>query len=153
MKNYEGAGRTWERVRATAPKDIRANLALANIYERRYKELNKPEVLETSNQTVARVLEDTRLTPSQHSDALGLRGRNLKTLWRRDFERQDEIAPHRQAAVNSMLLEAYEAYRSAYLFDLNGYWPGLAALQRGVITLNLASESAWDDTFDEPQAA
>jgi hypothetical protein len=151
VKDYEGAGRTWERVRATAPKDIRANLALANIYERQYKELNKPEVLETSNHAVARVLEETRLTPRQQSEALGLRGRNLKTLWRRDFDRQDDIAPRRQAAVNSMLLEAYEAYRSAYLFDLNGYWPGLAALQQGVIALNLASESAWDDTFDEPQ--
>jgi hypothetical protein len=138
-------------VRATAPKDVRANLALANIYERRYKELNKPEVLETSNHAVARVLEDTRLTPRQQSEALGLRGRNLKTLWRRDFDRQDDIGPRRQAAVNSMLLEAYEAYRSAYLFDLNGYWPGLAALQQGVIASNLASESAWDDTFDEPQ--
>jgi hypothetical protein len=151
VKDYEGAGRTWERVRATAPKDICANLALANIYERQYKELNKPEVLETSNHAVARVLEETRLTPRQQSEALGLRGRNLKTLWRRDFDRQDDIAPRRQAAVNSMLLEAYEAYRSAYLFDLNGYWPGLAALQQGVIALNLASESAWDDTFDEPQ--
>jgi hypothetical protein len=38
-----------------------------------------------------------------------------------------------------------------HLFDLNGYWPGLAALQQGVIALHLAGDPAWDDTFDEPQ--
>jgi hypothetical protein len=151
VKDYEGAGRSWERVRAGVPNDIPANLALANIYERRYRELNKPEVLEASNQAIARALEAPRITPRQRSEVLGLKGRNLKTQWRRDFEARDSVADRRAAAINSMLLDAYEAYRGAYLFDLNGYWPGLAALQQGVIALHLAGDPAWDDTFDEPQ--
>src|SRR5262245_40819136 len=43
----------------------------------------------------------------------------------------------RSAATNRMLRKAYEAYRKAYLFDLNHYWSGLAALQQGTITLEL----------------
>ena len=120
-----------ERVRTGAPKDIPANLALANIYERRYKELNKPEVLEASNHAIARVLEASRITPRQRSEVLGLRGRNLKTQWRRDFEACDNAADRRAAAINSMLLDAYEAYRGAYLFDLNGYWPGPRLCNKG----------------------
>ena len=44
--------------------------------------------------------------------------------------------------------QAYEAYRKAYLFDLNHYWSGLAALQQGTITLELSIEETWQDTFD-----
>ena len=73
--------------------------------------------------------------PKHRSEVLGLKGRNLKTLWRLDFGSHTNIADRRQAAVNSKLLDAYEAYRSAYLFDLNCYWPGLAALQQGSIAL------------------
>ena len=52
-----------------------------------------------------------------------------------------------------MLRKAYEAYRKAFLFDLNHYWSGLAALQQGTIALDLSKEEMWQDTFDNVEQA
>ena len=85
--------------------------------------------------------------------ALTLEGRNEKTLWRLEWDQLDNVAKRRSAATNRMLRKAYEAYRKAYLFDLNHYWSGLAALQQGTITLELSIEETWQDTFDNVDQA
>jgi hypothetical protein len=85
--------------------------------------------------------------------ALTLEGRNEKTLWRLEWDQLDTVAKRRSAATNRMLRKAYEAYRKAYLFDLNHYWSGLAALQQGTITLELSIEEMWQDTFDNVDQA
>lgn len=149
LKDFEGATLSWERVRASAGKDFNANLTLANIYQRQSERIGKPDLMEASNQAIERALRYQGTTSRQQSEALGLKGRNLKAAWRREFEPQESVTARRQAAINSRLLDTYDAYRRAYLFDLNGYWPGLAALQQGVIALDLASDPAWADTFDD----
>jgi hypothetical protein len=65
----------------------------------------------------------------------------------------DSVPTRRSAATNRGLRKAYEAYRKAYLFDLNHYWSGLAALQQGTIVLELSKEEMWQDTFDSVDQA
>lgn len=153
LKDYEGARKTWERIRDHDPDDLSANLALANLFERQYRKEKRPELLESSNLAIARVLRIDKLSTGQRAEANALRARNLKTLWRLDFEAQAELAKRRETATNRALREAYEAYRRAYLGDLNHYWSGLAALQQGTIALALSDGNVWEDAFDNPDQA
>lgn len=153
LKDYEGARKTWERIRDHDPDDLSANLALANLFERQYRKEKRPELLESSNLAIARVLRIDKLSTGQRAEANALRARNLKTLWRLDFEAQAELAKRRETATNRALREAYEAYRRAYLGDLNHYWSGLAALQQGTIALALSDGNVWEDAFDNSDQA
>jgi hypothetical protein len=109
--------------------------------------------LEASNQAIVRVRNSEKASPDQRVEALTLEGRNEKTLWRLEWDNLDDVAGRRSAATNRMLRKAYEAYRTAYLFDLNHYWSGLAALQQGTITLDLSNGEMWQDTFDNVDQA
>jgi hypothetical protein len=124
LKDYVGARKTWERIRDNNPDDLSANLALANLFERQSKLEKRPELLESSNLAIARVLRDDKLSAGQRAEANALQARNLKALWRLDFEAQADLAKRRETATNRALREAYEAYRRAYLGDLNHYWSG-----------------------------
>src|SRR4051794_395925 len=153
VEDDEGARRTWEQVRANDPDDLAANLALANLYERQYRREKRPELLEASNQTIAHVLANGRARADQRAEALALEGRNAKTRWRLEFEGLPDLAVRRERATNRTLLKAYEAYRAAYLGDLNHYWSGLAALQMGTVALDLSREAAWEDAFEDATQA
>ena len=153
LTDYEGAQETWERIRASDPDDVAANLALGSIYERLYRKTKNAELLEASNQAIVRVRNSEKASADQRVEALTLEGRNEKTLWRLEWDKLDNVAERRAAATNKMLRRAYEAYRKAYLFDLNHYWSGLAALQQGTITLDLSNEEIWQDTFDNVDQA
>jgi hypothetical protein len=153
LTDYEGAQETWERIRVNDPDDVAANLALGNIYERLYRKTQNAELLEASNQTIVRVRNSVTASADQRVEALTLEGRNEKTLWRLEWDKLDNVVRRRGAATNRMLRTAYEAYRKAYLFDLNHYWSGLAALQQGTITLDLSTEERWQDTFDNADQA
>jgi hypothetical protein len=153
LTDYEGAQETWERIRANDPDDVAANLALGSLYERLYRKTKNAELLEASNQAIVRVRNSEKASADQRVEALTLEGRNEKTLWRLEWDKLDNVAERRGAATNRMLRKAYEAYRKAYLFDLNHYWSGLAALQQGTITLELSNEEMWQDTFDNVDQA
>jgi hypothetical protein len=154
LEDFDGARRTWERVRENDFDDLAANLALANLYERQYRREKALERLEASNQAIARVLTNKRTTAGQRAEALALRGRNQKTMWRVSFGILPDLGERRQRATNRSLLKAYEAYREAFLVDLNHYWSGLAALQMGMVALSLSQDEAWPDAFeDDDQAA
>jgi hypothetical protein len=153
LTDYEGAQKTWERIRANDPDDVAANLALGSIYERLYRKTKNAELLEASNQAIVRVRNSEKASADQRVEALTLEGRNEKTLWRLEWDKFDNVTERRGAATNRMLRAAYEAYRKAYLFDLNHYWSGLAALQQGTITLELSNEEIWQDTFDSVDQA
>src|SRR5262249_25161401 len=150
---YEGARKTWEQVRNAYPGDVAANLGLANVFERQYRVEQRPELLEQSNQAIERVLADVRTTVDQRAEAAALEGRNLKTLWRREFEDLASPAARREKAISRRLRDAYEAYLTAYRVDLNHYWSGLAALQMGSVALDLARDEAWADAFDTTEEA
>lgn len=153
LKDYEGARKTWGRIRDNDPDDLSANLALANLFERQYRSEKRQELLEASNLAIARVLKSAKSSADRRAEANALQARNLKTLWRRDFEAQADLAKRRETATNRALREAYEAYRSAYLVDLNHYWSGLAALQQGTIALALSDDDVWQDAFDNSDQA
>ena len=153
LMDYVGARRTWLRVREAIPDDLDANLALTNLLERQYRCEKRPELLEASNQAIANIVASKRATAEQRAEALALHGRNLKTLWRLNFEGLGDLADRRQKATNRSLIGSYEAYRQAYLVDLNHYWSGLAALQMGTVALDLAGKSAWEDSFDDAEQA
>lgn len=153
LKDYEGARKSFELIRSNDIGDIAANFALANIFERLYRLQKRPELLEQSNQAIARVLESRKSTAAQGAEAEALRARNLKTLWRVDLEGEADLAKRRETATSRALLQSYEAYRRAYLSDLNLYWPGLAALQQGTVAADLANGEAWEDAFDNNDQA
>jgi tetratricopeptide (TPR) repeat protein len=109
LADYDGARRTWEQVRGNDPDDLAANLALANLYERQYRREKRSEILEASNQAIAAVLASKRTAAERRAEALALQGRNLKTLWRLDFETLEDIGERRRLATNRSLRKAYEA--------------------------------------------
>ena len=147
LKDYEGARETWEAVRAVYPLDLDANLSLANILERLYRVNLRPALLEASNQAIERVLGVKGLSPKHQAEALALQGRNLKTLWRLGLEKLESVDERRARAIDNKLLQSYEAYLGAFRVDLNGFYPGIAALQAGHVLLSLSSEAAWRNMF------
>jgi hypothetical protein len=146
LKDYDGACQSWEIVREMYPDDVGANLALANIYERLSRAETKPELITLSVEALDRVLNNILTTGRQRVEALTLRGRNLKTSWRLEFE-QLNAAEKRAAAMNRGLMNSYEAYLNAFLEDLNHYYSGIAALQMGTILLDLSKEDVWYGPF------
>jgi len=153
IKDYDSAEETLKRVIENDPNDIVANLALADIYERRYRRQKNPDLIERSHQAIARILRSGRATALQRAEALAQEGRNRKTLWRLEFERLDDVVRRREVATNRALCNAFEAYRDAFLVDLNHYWSGLAALQIGTVALDLSRDPAWEDAFDDAAQA
>jgi tetratricopeptide (TPR) repeat protein len=153
LKDFDGARSTLERIRDNDPDDPAANLALSNVYQRLFRDENEPRYLEASNQAIERVLSSPKATKEQLSETKALKGRNLKTMWQQDFSAKPDLVECRAAATNRALRETYEAYYSAFLLDLNNYWPGLAALQQGTIAADLARDPPWQWLFDTPAQA
>lgn len=151
VEDYKGARDSFEALRANAPADVDANLALANIYERLSRR-GDSALLETSNQAIRRVLEG-QPGRKQKAEALGLKGRNSKTQWRERVERLVSVEERRTAALSRGLIDTYEAYRGAFEEDFNNFYPGVAALQAGTILLELASPPLWSDLFDNERKA
>jgi hypothetical protein len=152
LKDYEGARLSWETVREMYPSDIETNLALANIYERLYRDEKNPDFIELSEQALDRVLNNVLTSRKQRVEALALRGRNQKTRWRLEFE---ELNPEekRSAAMNRALINSYEAYRNAFLEDLNHFYSGINALQMGTILLAFSKEDMWYGMFENDRQA
>ncbi len=153
VRDYDGARASWEAIRETHPDDIAANLALANIYERLYRESDRPELIELSDQAIDRVLGNGSTSRRQTAEALALKGRNQKTRWRLEFKSLETPQERRKAAMNRALIRSYQAYRGAFFEDLNHFYPGLNALQMGTILLDLAGDDAWYDAFDSDSEA
>lgn len=154
LKDWNGARTTWEQARKSRIDDIEANLALANIYERLYRADRRETLLESSNHAIRKVLDAENCSIAQRAEALALQGRNLKTLWRAGVEEAPDVDTARSRAIDIRALKAYRSYREAFDCDLNKFYPGLAALQMGVILLSLAKLPAWRNLFkgDEKQA-
>jgi len=135
-------------VRNVSPGDLDANLALANVLERLGRATRSAVRFEESNHAIGRVLEREDLTPYQRAEALALHARNLKILWRIDFEGLATVDERRARALDIRLLQSYEAYRKAFLSaDLNSYFPGIAAYQAGRILQSLAPSPNWRNLF------
>ncbi len=153
LKDWAGARESWETIRETHPDDIDANLALANINERLYREEARSELMEASDQAIKRVLDSKEASRKVRVEALALGGRNKKTQWRLHFDHLESTEERRAAAMNRELIHSYEDYRKAFFQDLNHFYSGLAALQMGTILQDLSKEKAWPDAFDSDSAA
>jgi hypothetical protein len=148
LKDWDGTRTSWETVRSNHPNDIDANLALANIYERSYRNERPDErIMEASDQAIERVIENPEANRKQVTEALALTGRNQKTRWRLQFERLDTTEKRRAASMNRALIRSYDGYRKAFFHDLNHFYSGLAALQMGTILFDLSNEKNWGDMF------
>ena len=153
LKDYKVAAQTWEAVRSGG-EDLEANLALANLYERLYKQTGDGGQLALSNQAIRRALASPGLSLNHQAEAQALEGRNLKTLWRLDFASLGTLEERRERAIDLKALESYKAYRDAYRADLNHFFPGLAALQMGRILQSLSKEPGFPSLFeDSPELA
>jgi hypothetical protein len=148
LKDLDAARDLYERIRRVTLLDPAANLALANIYERLYKKSKKPELLVSSDQAIARVVDNKQAALKDRVEALALRGRNAKTRWREQFDGLPTLEARRRKAMNTLLRDSYSGYASAFREDLNHFWSGLAALQMGVIFLELANDKGWKSSFD-----
>ena len=100
-------------------QSVDANLALSNVYERLYREEKRPALLEASDQAIRRVLQSRETDRAMQAEALGLAGRNQKTRWRLEFQDAKTLEKRRDIALNRALVDSYEAYRKAYLRDLD----------------------------------
>ncbi len=147
IKDMVGSRASWEALREAIGADVEANLALANLYERDYRASRRETMLEASNQAIRQVLADDRCTPAQRAEALALEGRNLKTSWRARLTAVGDPSAARMQALDAKALQSYESYRNAFSFDLNAFYPGLAALQMGHILLLLATLPGWRTLF------
>ncbi len=153
LKDWTGATESWETIRETHPDDVDANLALANIYERMYKEKRCPKLIEASDQAIQRVLASKEVNRKQQVEALALAGRNQKTRWRLPFDHLESTDERRAAATNRALIRSYEEYRKAFFQDLNHFYSGLAALQMGTILVDLSKGTTWYDAFNSDSEA
>lgn len=153
LKDYQAAIDTWEAVRRDAEQDLDANLALANLYERLFRQTKDPVRLQISNQAIERVLQCENLSPAHESEALALQGRNLKTLWRLTFEKLPTLRQRRERAIDRRVIQAYEAYRAAHKVDLNNFFPALAALQMGHILHSMSGEVRFRNIFSDDKEA
>lgn len=156
LKDWEGARESWEAIREPYPEDIEANLALANIYERLYREdrqEKRPALLEASDHAIRRVLACNTASRAERAEALALQGRNEKTRWRLEFDPLETAEERRKAAMNRALIRSYESYREAFSQDLNHFYSGLAALQMGTILVDLSDSDAWYNAFDSDEQA
>lgn len=153
-RDYEGARESYELITKTYPDDIDSNLALANIYERLYRNSQKAELLTSSDQALDRVLNNVDTPSNNRVEALALRGRNQKTRWREGFSSYDNIEDRRMCAMNRELCNAYEAYWEAFEQDLNHFYSGVNALQMGSTFLDLAkTDEAWRAIFPDDDEA
>jgi hypothetical protein len=157
LQDWEGAEVSWERIRAHAPDDIDANLALANVFERQSRDKvrtadQRAQRLASSDQAIGRVFSNASATRAQRSEALALQGRNQKTHWRDGLDKPTE-SERRRSALKRSLIDCYESYLGAFRDDLNNYYPGVVAVQMGTILLSLSGDSGWNNLFKDNRAA
>ena len=88
-------------MRTAFPDDVAANLALANLFERKYRVSDNEVLLEKSNQAIRRVLAAKSLSQESAGEALALEARNLKSLWRRRLTKATDSDAALQAGLDA----------------------------------------------------
>lgn len=153
LGDVEGAHESWGQVLAQDGHDVEANLALANVYERMYRNTQDEQFLAASNQAVERVLNHRDALRSHRTEASTLRGRNQKSLWRLGFAAVQTLEERRARALDAPLLKSFESYRDAFLDDLNHFYPGVNALSAATMLLDLAAGGDWASLFETDEQA
>ncbi|MFK7997115.1 MAG: tetratricopeptide repeat-containing protein [Granulosicoccus sp.] len=147
IKDMHGTLSTWEKIRNKDPEHFTANRILANAYERLYRKTNNQEHLELSNQAIRTLLDSDECSIAQRAEALALKGRNKKTLWRSPIASAVDVSQACIAAIDTKAIDAYHSYKEAFMCDLNDFYPGLAMLQMGFVLKALADHPRWGNLF------
>lgn len=156
LKSMTDARGSWEALRNINAHALEAELALGNIYERLSRNAAgqaKAELLERSNQALRTALNLPRLSTKARGEALAQQARNLKTLWRMEWQDHASVAVRRAHALHRRALDCFEGYIKAFEVDLNGCYHGLAALQMGTLLCDLMQEPGWEDLHSSAEAA
>ena len=155
VQDFEAAKNCFEHVLQTLPDDIESNLALANVYERLSRSEKDPTTyLNLSNQALDRVARNSNTTQSDMVEAMSLKGRNMKTMWKHTFRGAGNLEDRREAAFNMDLVDSYKAYAKAFDEDLNHFYSGLAALQTAFIVNELINgNDDWEYIFADDEEA
>jgi hypothetical protein len=153
LGDVEGALETWKQVLSQNSDDVEANLAMANVYERRYRDTEDEQFLAASNQAVDRVLNNREAPRSHRTEASTLRGRNQKSVCRLGFARAQTLEERRARALDAPLLKSFESYRDAFLDDLNHFYPGVNALSAATMLIDLAERGDWASLFESDEQA
>ena len=152
LKVDEGARITWETLREIEGDDeLEANTKLATVYQRLAQ-------LEESDLAVRRALVAAMdASPEQRAELQSLLGRNAKTRWRADWDREQlDLDNRRSVALRSPWLdEARKGYEAGFAEDLNHFYSGVNALAMYTIEVELAKLKAdvWEEQFADQSAA
>lgn len=149
LKDFKGAKNTWEAVRRIRPFDLEANLLLGTIYERLGK-------LTESMQALDRALSVDEIPKNKKAEAYALKGRNLKTFWRKEWKAVADPLARLEAALRSgYLQESFDSYERAFEEDLNHFYSGLNALAMLKVMIELATAypNIWAARFRNPRKA
>ena len=143
-----GAKTTWENIRRLEPQDLEANIQLGTIYERLGD-------LDRSNEALQQALNNEKIQRYERAEAYSLLARNLKTRWRREWERQLPAARATEALQSTDLQESFKNYERAFDEDLNHYYSGLNALAMIKIMVELANKfpNEWAAQFPSDDEA
>lgn len=153
IEDFEAARDSLERLLRLGDRQTGVRFALANIYERSYRRSGRPELMDRAERALDEVLQHPDLPASERAEALALRGRNLKTLWRRGFEGIADVGERRARACKRQLLDSWQAYRESFRRDLNSFYCGIACLQVGHTLLSLSGERRWQAMFRSAREA
>ena len=143
-----GGKTTWENIRKLEPQDLEANIWLGTIYERL-------DDLVRSTEALNRALNNKAIERNERAEAYSLLGRNLKTLWRRDWESKPPPDRAAEALRSPRLQESFENYERAFDEDLNHYYSGLNALAmiKIMVALATALPEVWAEQFASDKKA
>ena len=154
LKAWSGAKETFQWLLEVKPYDAEASQRLATIHQRL-------DDLVASNAVIQRVIDLPDLGRGERAEALALRARNCKILWRRSFEQAAQVEQsaavdtRRLALTAPQLAEAIDTYRAAFSVDLNHFYSGLNALGLLAIRIELAAalSDTWNELFDTDDLA
>ena len=144
LKDWQGAKATWEAVRKYDDMDVQANTLLGTVYQRQGD-------LVKSDQALDRALQNRDLPNIDRAEILALLGRNAKTLWLKDWEREGEgEAIQKAALISPNLQKSFELYNKGFIEDRNHFYTGLNALAMLTVRteLAMAQPEIWEDGFD-----
>ncbi len=150
IEDFQAAKATWDQVRAYDSKDLEANTRLGTIFQ-------KLGDLVSSDQALARTLQNANLSHRESAEIKALMASNAKKLWQQDWDHLDEIGTAQRAALASGYLDrSFDHYRRGFAADRNHFYSGLNAL--AMITIKTALAAAhpleWEAGFElEDEAA
>jgi hypothetical protein len=155
---FDGARRTFEALRRSAPDDWSVNHKLATIYQKLSNTASKEHketLLACSDEAIERALKAASL-PAEMAESHALKGSNAKTRWIEAWSTVSIEAERRKAALESPHLDAaLGAYLTATAVDLNAYFPAINALGLLNIQIELAKAmpNLWAGRFDDDASA